>query len=317
MENNKMVIVGTEVLPGEEKQLQVKISKLPTRTEINIPIIVNRAKLPGPTVLIMGGMHGDEINGVEIVRRIIVREFHKPLRGTVICIPILNIYGFLNFSRQVPDGKDVNRSFPGSRSGSLASQIAYHMRTEVLPLIDVGLDFHTGGARINNFPQVRGFFEHPENLKLARAFGAKYMINSPLRTNSLRNEVKKLGKSMLIFEGGESLRLRKNVIDEGVDGALRVLNHLGMRKEAPQPVHESILISKSSWIRSTSGGLYHSFVRPGDEVQKGTIIGMITGPFGEFEKSIKSSLSGHVLSINNIPVVNRGDALMHIGLTEK
>lgn len=314
MQNNKLKIVGTEVLPGEEKQLQVAISKLPTRTEINIPIIVNRAKKPGPTVLIMGGMHGDEINGVEIVRRIIVQRHNKPTKGTIICIPILNIYGFLNFSRQVPDGKDVNRSFPGSKTGSLASQIAYHLSKDILPLIDVGLDFHTGGSRINNYPQVRGYFEHAENLKLAQVFGTKYIINSKLRRNSLRNEVKKMGKSMLIFEGGESLRLRKNVIDEGVNGALRVLQYLGMRDEAPAPRQQPILISKSRWIRSSSGGLYHSFVRPGEQIEVGTIVGKITGPFGEFEKSIKSTVKGHILSINNIPVVNKGDALMHIGI---
>lgn len=311
-----MIIAGTEIKPGEEKQIQVQISKLPTRTEINIPVIVSRAKKPGPTVLIMGGMHGDEINGVEIVRRIVVRKYNKPKIGTIICIPILNLYGFLNFSRQVPDGKDVNRSFPGSKSGSLASQIAYHLRTNILPLIDVGLDFHTGGARINNYPQVRGYFDHVENLKLAQVFGTKYIIDSKLRSNSLRNEMKKMGKSMLIFEGGESLRLRKNVIDMGVDGALRVLQHLKMRDDAPVSPHEPILIKNSTWIRSSSGGLYHSYVRPGEKVKKGTVVGMITGPFGEFEKSIKSKFEGHVLSINNIPVVNRGDALMHIGLNE-
>lgn len=314
MTEQSMIIAGVTIAPGEEKQIEVSISRLPTRTPIEIPIIVNRSKDPGPTLLLMGGMHGDEINGVEIVRRIIVNKYHKPDKGTVICIPILNIYGFLNFSRQVPDGKDVNRVFPGSKSGSLASQIAYHIRTEILPLIDFGLDFHTGGARINNYPQVRGQMDILSNLELANAFGAKYIINSPLREKSFRRQAGKLDKTVLIYEAGESLRLRKNAIDEGINGALRVMKHLGMRTDAPAQSHKSIHIKGSSWIRSSSAGLYHALVRPGDKVEKGTKVGLITGPFGDFEKTIKSNVTGHIIAVNNIPVVNRGDALMHIGV---
>jgi predicted deacylase len=213
----------------------------------------------------------------------------------------------------VPDGKDVNRVFPGTLRGSLASQIAYHFTKEVLPHVDYGLDFHTGGSRINNFPQVRGLMDTEANLELAKAFGAKYLINSPLRQKSLRKEAQKLGKPILIFEGGESLRLRKSAIDEGLNGALRVMKYLGMRQTAPEQNHQCIYISESTWLRAQSAGLYHSFVRPGDKVEKGMKIGLIAGPFGEFEKAIKSTVSGHVIAVNNIPVVNRGDALIHVG----
>jgi predicted deacylase len=314
MPENIMTIAGTSIYPGEEKQILASISKLPTRTPIEIPIIVNRSKKPGPTLLLMGGMHGDEINGVEIVRRMIVNKYHKPDIGATICIPILNIYGFLNFSRQVPDGKDVNRVFPGSKHGSLASQIAYHLSKEILPLIDYGLDFHTGGSRINNYPQVRGQMDVLSNLELANAFASKYIMNAPLREKSFRREAGKLGKTVLIYEAGESLRLRKNAIDEGVNGALRVMKHLGMRKDAPTLKYETIHISSSSWIRANAAGLYHSFVRPGEKIEKGAKIGLITGPFGEFEKSVKSKITGHIIAVNNIPVVNRGDALIHIGI---
>ena len=313
MDKEDIIIAGETVLPGQEKQILAVISKLPTRTEIEIPIIVRRSKKPGPTLLLMGGMHGDEINGVEIVRRIISNDYNKPTIGTVICIPIFNVYGFLNFSRQVPDGKDVNRSFPGTRSGSLASQLAYHFRNEILPVIDLGLDFHTGGARINNYPQIRGLMDNPYNLELAKAFGAKYIINSPLREKSLRKEADKINKSILVYEAGESLRLRKHAIDEGVNGALRVMKHLGMRDEAPGATSESIMLSKSKWIRARAAGLYYSYVRSGEQVEIGQKLGLIAGPFGEFERSIKSTINGHVIAVNNNPVVNRGDALMHIG----
>lgn len=306
-------IAGQVVAPGKEKQILATISRLPTRTQIDIPIVVSRSKKPGPTLLLMGGMHGDEINGVEIVRRIIRQKFHRVEIGTTICIPILNVYGFLNFSRQVPDGKDVNRSFPGSKNGSLASQIAYHFRSEILPIIDFGLDFHTGGARINNYPQIRGMMEIEDNRKIAEAFGSKYIINSPLRDKSLRKEAAKLGKNILVYEAGESLRLRKNSIDEGVNGALRVMKHLGMRKDAPESSGASIFLSSSSWLRSKAGGLYYSHVRPGQTVEKGQKVGVIAGPYGDFEKSVKSQFDGHVIAVNNNPVVNRGDALMHIG----
>jgi uncharacterized protein len=309
-----ITIAGQTIEPGQKKQILAVISKLPTRTEIEIPIIVNRSKKPGPTLLLMGGMHGDEINGVEIVRRIISNKYNRPTKGTVICIPILNVYGFLNFSRQVPDGKDVNRSFPGTRRGSLAGQLAYHFRTEILPVIDVGLDFHTGGARINNFPQIRGLMDNPQNLTMAKAFGAKYIINSPLRDKSLRKEAGKMNKNILVYEAGESLRFGKYAIDEGVDGALRVMKHLGMRDEAPSVLTESLLLSESRWIRSRAAGLYYSFVRPGEKVEAGQKIGLIAGPFGEFERPIKSTVNGHVIAVNNNPVVNRGDALMHVGI---
>ncbi len=312
-ETSVINLAGEQVLPGESKQILVSISRLPSRTQIEVPITISRSKKQGPVLLLMGGMHGDEINGVEIVRRILVNKYHKPLIGTVICIPIVNVYGFNNFSREVPDGKDINRSFPGTRNGSLASQIAFHFSREVLPLIDYGIDFHTGGARINNHPQIRGLMDDPKNIELAECFNPRYIINSPLRDKSLRKEAGKINKNILVYEGGESLRLRKNAIDAGVHGTLRVMKHLGMRKEAPDPDYKSIKISKSQWIRSIAAGLHYSLIRPGDVISKGQKIGLIAGPFGEFERRIKCKQDGHVIAVNNNPVVNRGDALFHIG----
>ncbi|MEO9964531.1 MAG: succinylglutamate desuccinylase/aspartoacylase family protein [Reichenbachiella sp.] len=310
-------IAGVTIAAGEEKQIDAQIAKLPTRTPIDIPVIVSRSVNPGPTLLITGGMHGDEINGIEIVRRIVAKGYNKPLIGTTICIPILNIYGFIHFSRQVTDGgKDINRSFPGTKNGSLASQLAYRLSQDILPLIDHGIDFHTGGARINNYPQIRAMLGDPMNLELAQAFAPRFIINSPFREKSFRKEAANQGKSILVYEGGESLRLRKNAIDEGVNGLLRVMKHLKMRNDAPEINIPSLMIKKSTWLRARAGGIYHSFFRPGEEVKKGNVVGLITGPFGEFEHPMKSQTSGYVLSINNNPVVNRGDALMNIGIPD-
>jgi len=312
-----MVIAGVSIALGEYKQINAQVAKLPTRTPIEIPVIVSRSEKPGPTLLLMGGMHGNEINGVEIVRRIISNKYNRPQIGTVICIPLLNIYGFINFSREIADGgKDINRSFPGNRNGSLASQIAYHLTNEILPYIDCGIDFHTGGARINNFPQIRAMLGSESNVTLANAFATKYVINSGYREKSLRSTADKIGKSILIFEGGESLRLRKNAIDEGVNGALRVMKHLGMRDEAPEPKYEVIQLKSTTWLRAKVSGLYHSYFRPGDTVSKGDVVGLITDPFGEFEQRVKAHITGHVIAINNSPVMNRGDALMHIGVEQ-
>lgn len=308
-----MKIAGKVIPPGEEVQINANIAKLPTRTPIDIPIIVSRSKIEGPTLLLMAGMHGDEINGVEIVRRIIAHKYNAPLIGSVICIPILNIHGFIHFSRQVPDGKDINRSFPGANTGSLASQVAYHLRTEILPQIDYGLDFHTGGSRINNYPQIRAVLSNKSNMALAKAFAPPYLIDSKFRDKSLRKEANKLGKSILVYEAGESLRMRKNAVDEGVNGALRVMKSLGMRVDAPEPSRETIILTRTIWVRASGAGLYHSFIRPGDSIKKGQKIGLITGPFGEFERAIKSPVAGQVVAINNNPVVNRGDALAHVG----
>ncbi len=310
---NKLVIDGTEIAPGESKQVNALIGRLPTRTPINIQIFVSRAREEGPTLLLMAGMHGDETNGVEIVRRAIHTDLYHPTRGTVIAIPVLNVYGFINHTRGLPDGKDLNRSFPGSENGSLASRVAYFFTKEILPHIDLGIDFHTGGASRNNYPQLRGMFEDPRELELAKAFAAPFMINSPYRERSLRKTAAKAGKNILVFEGGQTLRLRKQVIDKGMNGIHRVMHHYNMTEAPPPPPPNSIHLSKSQWVRARYAGMHHASIRNGDHVRKGDLLGLITDPYGQFEKRIKAPFNGYVIGLNNYPVVNMGDALLHIG----
>src|SRR5262245_44696419 len=195
-------------------------------------------------------MHGDEINGMEIVRRILDRGLHQVKRGTVVCMPVINVYGFLNYSRDVPDGKDVNRSFPGSKSGSLASRVAYHMTHDIIPFIDVGVDFHTGGASRTNYPQVRCVMAEERNLVLGNAFNAPLTIDSPLRPHSLRQTAAKKGKYIIVYEGGESLRMDQNAIQEGINGTLRLMKFLGMIDHAPEAKHDNKIIWSSAWARA-------------------------------------------------------------------
>lgn len=308
----EMVIDGHKIAPGQKLQINALIARLPTRTPINIPVFVARSKEDGPTLLVMAGVHGDETNGVEILRRFIASKNYIPKIGTVIAIPVFNVYGFINHERGLPDGKDLNRSFPGSKTGSLASRVANFFTSEILPQIDYGLDFHTGGASHNNYPQIRSALELPMEMELAKVFGAPLIIKSPFRDKSLRRTAAKAGKPVLVFEGGETLRMRKQAIDVGMNGILRVMKYLGMRDEAPK-ADDSVFITDSTWIRAKYAGLHHSYVRNGSRVAKNQLLGLITDPYGQFEKKIKSPIDGVVIAINNYPVVNMGDALMHVG----
>jgi len=309
----EIVIDGRKILPGEQVQINALIARLPTRTPINIPFFVARAKLDGPTLLVMAGMHGDETNGIEILRRFIASKANVPKIGTVIAIPVFNVYGFINNSRALPDGKDLNRSFPGSKTGSLASRIAYFMSSQILPLVDFGLDFHTGGASRTNFPQIRAAFELDAEKELAMVFGAPLLIKSPFRDKSLRKAAAKGGKAILVFEGGETLRLRKQVVDSGYNGILRVMHHLGMREEAPELSEKPILIAESAWLRAKYAGMFHLSARNGTRIAKNQVLGYITGPYGQFEHKILAPNAGVIIGLNNFPVVNMGDALVHIG----
>lgn len=309
-----MKINAIEIKPGEQKKIEVNVAKLPSRSSIDITINVARSKQPGPTLLFLGGVHGDEINGIEIVRRILESKEYLPSAGTTICIPILNVFGFIHYSRYVPDGKDVNRSFPGNKNGSLASRVAYFLKKHILPLIDYGIDFHTGGADRTNYPQIRSMLSDPINQGLAQAFNAPFTLHARYRTNSLRQTASKLGKKIIIYEGGESSRLDEFAIQQGMVGALRVMKHLKMTTvNVPEAKQNSILINKSSWLRAAVSGLFLPAVNCGDSIEAKQKIGMITDPFGGYKKIVKAPHSGHIVGLNNNPVLHQGDAIVHIG----
>ncbi|MGV3539207.1 MAG: succinylglutamate desuccinylase/aspartoacylase family protein [Rufibacter sp.] len=309
----EMIINDIPIYPGERKLVRLNISRLPSGTEIDIPIHVFRAQAPGPVLLLMAGMHGDEVNGTELIRRMIRREMLYPQQGTILAIPILNIYGFLNFSREVPDGKDVNRSFPGNAKGSLASRVAARFTKEVLPLVDYGIDFHTGGRSKCNFPQVRCRLEDGNSAALARVFGAPFILNSNYRPGSLRKEAASLGKSIIVYETGESLRFDEPGINLAMEGTHRVMQHLGMLENAVPASHPPVICQGTTWIRARRAGLFRSFVKNGQAISRGQQVGAVSDPYGYATHPITSHVSGYVVGINNMPVVNQGDAILHIG----
>ncbi|WP_288372514.1 succinylglutamate desuccinylase/aspartoacylase family protein [uncultured Algoriphagus sp.] len=310
----ELSINGVKIRPGQSVNIEIPIAKLPTHTLIDLPIFIRAAKEPGPVVLITGGVHGDEINGIVTARRILdeIDAGLDLLLGTVIIIPLVNIYGFLSNSRTFPDGRDLNRSFPGSKKGSLAGQIAYILSEEIIPQIDLGIDFHTGGRMLANQPQVRVDFKDKKARKLAEVFGTYYVVNSKLIDKSFRKTAYSAGKQLIVFEGGESMRIDELSTDEGVAGTKRILHHLGMIQENPER-RDTIVLKESSWIRAKSSGIFNASVKAGDQVKKGQILARITDPYGQIKIPVKAPSDGHIIGLNNLPVINVGEALIHLG----
>ncbi|UQD57675.1 succinylglutamate desuccinylase/aspartoacylase family protein [Flavobacterium sp. K5-23] len=293
----------------------MEIAKLHTMTPLKIPIIVERSKLDGPTVLLSAGLHGDEINGVEIVRQLITQKINKPKTGTIICIPVINVFGFINQKREFPDGRDLNRIFPGNKSGSLASRFAYHLLNEVLPHVDYAIDFHAGGASRFNVSQVRIAPNNSELKSLADVFHAPFALYSKNIAGSYRNACEKIGVKMLLFEGGKSIDLNEEVTRQGVEGSKRVLSHLGMLSDLQKiiiPDDETIYIKKSSWIRAKYSGMFHSITKVGSYIEKGQLLATISDPYGKIEHKVKSPNSGYIINVNEAPIVYQGDAIYHI-----
>ncbi len=315
MSNKSIYINSTGVKPGESKVVNLNIARLISGTVIDLPIYVFRSKVSGPIVLLSGGLHGDEVDGVEIIRRLIKENTLVNLnRGTVIAIPVMNIYGFLNYSREVPDGKDINRSFPGSIHGSLASRMAHHLTRSVLTEIDFGIDFHTGGANRYNFPQIRFYENDPKAKEIAGLFNAPISLSSNLIDKSLRKEAYKMGKSIVVYEGGESMRFDQNSIQQGILGAKKVLQHLGMLDKTIQlKENQSIHCNTSTWVRAKNSGLLQLKCNSGEQVKKKQVLAIITDPFGQFETKIKAPDNAVIIGHSNAPLVNQGDALFHLG----
>ena len=315
MYNKELILLGTDIKPGDSVCLQFDVAKLHTRNSIQVPIFIERGKKAGPVLLLLGGVHGDEINGVEIVRRIIRKGINKPSSGTIICIPVFNIFGFLNLSRKFPDGRDLNRVFPGSSKGSLASQFAYEFTKEIAPFVDYVIDFHSGGGNRVNMAQTRCVLKDEKTLELAKVFGAPFIINSKQISKSIRATFHDMGKTSLLFEGGKSMLYDEEAIQYGVRGAKNVIRFLKMRKWKRAPFDKPIVIKKSKWLRASHSGMFHIRIKNGQWVTKKTVLGIITDPFGDFEKKVYAPFDCYIFCVNISPIVNRGDAIFHVSVT--
>lgn len=312
--HKEITIFNETILPGKSKTINMQIGKLHTMTDLHIPIIVERSKKEGPVVLFTAGLHGDEINGTEIVRELIVKKINKPKRGTIICIPVINIFGFVNQTREFPDGRDLNRIFPGSKTGSLASQFAYYILKEIIPHIDYAIDFHAGGAQRFNAPQIRIVPNNTELKTLSDVFGAPFTLYSNNISGSFRSSCDKMNVKMLLFEGGKSVDINNGVTKEAVEGTKRFLTHFDMLKnkhEISKP-HQTIYIETSDWIRANFSGMFHGLKQIGSYVTKGELLAKISDPFGKVSHKLKAPHAGYLINVNDAPIVYQGDAVFHI-----
>ncbi|WP_242133850.1 succinylglutamate desuccinylase/aspartoacylase family protein [Aestuariivivens marinum] len=314
-ESNLLFILNESIKPGESKEVNFSVANLHTSSPVNVPVIIERSKKPGPTVLFTAGIHGDEVNGVEIIRQLIAKGINKPKIGTIICMPIINIFGFINLKREFPDGRDLNRVFPGSPNGSLASRVAFKLINDVVPHADLIIDFHTGGSGRFNAPQLRCSKDKKDLEILAKIFGAPFVLYSKNLSKSFRATCNKLGKPMLLFEGGKSFHIDETITNSGVNGAKRILKHLGMLKtvfKSTKPKKDCIFITESKWQRAKYSGMFKTSVTIGSKVKKEDIIGNITDPYGKFNFFVRALNSGYIININESPIVYQGDALFHI-----
>lgn len=312
-------IAGQQILPGETKRIELPTVSLYTDTNMSIPIFVKRGKRNGPTLFVSAAIHGDELNGIEIITRLINSKKINTLKGTLIAVPFVNGYGVLNQSRYLPDRRDLNRSFPGSKRGTLAGRIANLFLNEVVAKCDYGIDLHTGAIHRTNLPQIRADLDDPETLEMAKSFGIPVLLNSNFRDGSLRQEANELGVKILLYEAGEALRFDEVSIRAGVKGIVNVMRHLGLLNKTKTATHKTdpFVANQSSWVRATESGFINFERELGDYVEKGESLATIQDPFGKVLDTINSHAKGIIIGKQNIPLAQEGEAMYHIAFFNK
>ena len=307
-------IAGIEIRAGQSRTIDIPFARLYTHTDMTMPVHVIHGRKPGPRLFVSAAIHGDEINGVEIIRRLLKLRLLNKLRGTLIAIPVVNAYGFINHNRYLPDGRDLNRFFPGNIKGSLTSQLASLFMDEIVSKCTHGIDMHTGSRHRDNLPQIRADFSVEENEALASAFGAPVVIDARIRDGSLREAASEMKIPLLLYEGGEALRFSDMVIKMGIKGIISVMRSIGSlppvvpRKKPIEP----LLARSTKWTRAPISGIVQSVMKLGTKVEKGDIVAVIGDPFGESEEKVLASSSGVLIGRLNLPLVHRGDAIFNI-----
>ncbi len=311
---DSIFINGTRINAGQRETIELPLGTLYTHTPLSMPVHVICGQKPGPRLFVSAAIHGDELNGVEIIRRLLKDKAIKRLRGILVAIPVVNVHGLLHQSRYLPDRRDLNRSFPGSEKGSLAGRVAHIFIEQIVKQCTHGIDLHTGAIHRSNLPQIRANLDDEETARLAHAFGVPVLLNSNIRDGSLREASAELGLPMLLYEAGEALRFDEVSIRAGVCGIKNVMRELDMLPPSrkPRKPTEPYIARSSNWIRASDSGVFRTVVPLGAHVEKGKLLGVISDPFGETEYEILSNCEGIIIGKNNLPLVNEGDALFHL-----
>ena len=316
MSRDSFAIGPVRVRAGAARDLELPITRLITGADVGLPVRVLHGREDGPVVWVNAATHGDEVVGVEVIRRLLTSLSPKEMRGTLIAVPVLNVLGVMTGERYLPDRRDLNRSFPGSARGSLASRIAHLMMTEVVAKCEVGIDLHTGSDRRTNLPQVRADLDDPRTRELAAAFGAPVMLHARIRDGSLRHAARERGATVLLYEGGEAWRFDEWAISAAVDGVRRVLASLGMVEPADPAalpaIEPSVECRASGWVRARHTGFLHLDAPLGQRVTEGDRLGSLSDSFGRTLRLVRADRTGIVIGRTEAPVVNGGDAVVHI-----
>lgn len=318
MARESFAIGNVRVRAGSAKEVELPISRLVTGSDVSLPVRVIHGREPGPTVWVNAAIHGDEVLGVEVIRQALAPLKARSFRGTLVAVPVVNVLGFMNGDRYLPDRRDLNRSFPGSARGSLASRIAHLFMTEVVSKCDVGIDLHTAADRRTNLPQIRADLDDPRTRALAEAFGAPVMLHARLRDGSLRQAARDRGATVLLYEAGEALRFEDEPIAVGVRGVRRVLASLDMVDAEPDQAEVAAPVEarSSGWVRARGTGILHLEVHLGDRVEAGQRLGGLSDTFGRRVRLVHADRAGIVIGLTRAPIVNAGDALAHIATPE-
>ena len=307
-------LAGHIVQPGERIQFDLPTANLYTNTPLNMPVEVIHGRYAGPVLLVSAAIHGDELNGVDVIRRMRSFSSLKRLHGTLVLVPVVNLFGFIHQSRYLPDRRDLNRSFPGTENGSIASRVAHIFFKEVVSHCTHIIDLHTAAVNRDNLPQIRAALDQPGVKEMAMGFSIPVIINSGLIDNSLRKEAGKLGIPVITYEAGEALRLNERAIVTGVRGIVSVMRTLGMlpSKRIQTVRAEPYIARSSSWFRAPVDGVFRPLVKLGAKVEKGTTLGVISAPFSSDETVLSAEVDGIVICVSHLPLVNGGEALFHI-----
>jgi hypothetical protein len=309
-------IAGTRIGPGERRRLEIPVARLFTQTMLSLPVTVVTGTSGGPRLWLDAALHGDELNGAEVIRRVLDKLRPERLRGTVVAVPIVNVFGFVQQSRYLPDRRDLNRSFPGSARGSLAARLAHLFMNEVVARCTHGIDIHTGSHHRTNLPQVRANLDDPETARCARAFSAPLTIHAGAIKGSLRHAAAGRGIPILVYEAGEPQRFNDDAIRAGVSGVLRVMAALGMVPRVPGRAPRSVEVRDTLWERSPRSGILHLRARLGQTVRENEPLCAIADAFGDEQVQVGASCDGIVIGRTNNPLVHRGDAIVHLALTK-